>query len=91
MILCAGAGNRAGIETFACPSVDKMIESVGQGVGALLIAEEALQSDAVAKLSALGEGQPVWSDIPVIVFSSRTEDAERLAANAQQQAQCHDR
>ena len=75
--MCA-ALERAGIEAFACPTIEKLIGSVAEGAGALLIAEEALQPEAVAKLAESAELQPIWSDIPVIVFSARTENVEPL-------------
>ena len=37
--------------------------------GALLIAEEALTRNAVNTLRVALEEQPVWSDLPVVVFS----------------------
>jgi signal transduction histidine kinase/CheY-like chemotaxis protein len=68
---------RAGVAAFACPTIDKMIESIAKGVGALLIAEEALP-DSLAKLVESAEKQPIWSDIPVIVLSSSSQNVERL-------------
>lgn len=71
---------KAGISASTCPTVERMIESIAEGVGALLIAEEALQPDAIEKLVTGVRQQPVWSDIPVIVFSSSSESVERLLA-----------
>ena len=76
-LVCSALDN-AGVAAFACPTLDDMIESVAQGVGTLMIAEEALQGNAVARLVALAERQPIWSDIPLIVFSSSSENVERL-------------
>jgi signal transduction histidine kinase/CheY-like chemotaxis protein len=69
---------KAGFEAFACPTIEDMIVSIDKGAGVLLMAEEALQGEAIAKLVESAEKQPIWSDIPVIVFSSSSANVERL-------------
>jgi signal transduction histidine kinase/ActR/RegA family two-component response regulator len=76
--LVCGTLEKAGFEAFACPTIERLIESVAEGAGVLLIAEEALQGETIAKLVESAGEQPIWSDIPIIVFSSSSENVERL-------------
>lgn len=72
---------RAGISAQECESAKKLVNSISFGAGAVLIAEEALQDEAVSGLVETLEAQPVWSDLPVIVFSSTGRNAESLLQN----------
>jgi PAS domain S-box-containing protein len=50
-------------------SVDAACEALRHGAGALVIAEELLDADG-SRLFECIRGQPVWSDLPVILLSS---------------------
>ena len=67
-----------GIDAAICPSFDKLLSGISAGVGAVLLAEEALRELPLGQLIETLEAQPVWSDLPVIVFSSQTRNAELL-------------
>ncbi len=59
----------AGFDARVCRSLDELVRQLGQPVGAVLIAEEALVGD-VAGLDAVLARQPPWSDLPFIVFAA---------------------
>lgn len=75
----------AAIECAICDDAEEAAARIAEGAGALLVAEEALLPSAVRELAIAIAAQEPWSDLPVIVFSSRgaTADpigfAERLA------------
>jgi signal transduction histidine kinase/CheY-like chemotaxis protein len=52
--------------------------AIGKGAGAILVAEEAVEPGGLELLVDALESQPVWSDLPVIIFSSHTSNAEFL-------------
>jgi len=65
----------AGLAAVACPDMPALCTLVGDGdgVGAMLVAEEALGPRASAMLlEALGE-QAAWSDVPVVVLTAEGE------------------
>ena len=70
--------SKAGIFAFECPSLQELRDSIADGAGALLVAEEALQDGAIDELIETIDRQPVWSDLPVILFSSSSVNADRL-------------
>jgi signal transduction histidine kinase len=47
----------------------------------VLIAEEALQGGAIGRLVEAVDRQPIWSDLPVILFSSSSRNAESLLSS----------
>ena len=64
------------IASVVMPSVAGACEAVRAGAGALVVAEETLGTDP-SRLVECIRGQPVWSDLPVIMLSSsgRAESA----------------
>jgi len=60
-------------------SVDSMCMAVTRGVGALLIAEEALRGAALDRLLAALADQPAWSDVPIIVLTVEGELSQMIA------------
>ena len=67
-----------GISASDCKSFDRLLAGIESGVGAVLIAEEAAKADALDQLVDALEAQPLWSDLPLIVFSSNSRNAELL-------------
>ena len=55
--------------------ISKLSESLHQGCGALLIAEEALDPESVEVISAALEQQPSWSDLPIIIITGSGESS----------------
>jgi len=68
---------RAGIE---CEEVkpEELASQIDLGAGALLVTEEALYDGVLEDLEEAMARQPVWSDLPLIVFSGSANTAERL-------------
>jgi signal transduction histidine kinase/ActR/RegA family two-component response regulator len=75
--LVHGMLTRVGIDCDIASS-QVLAEALHVGAGALLIAEEALNETLLAQLDDVIRKQPVWSDLPIIVFSASTYSAENL-------------
>jgi signal transduction histidine kinase/CheY-like chemotaxis protein len=61
---------KAGIQARACSSVSDLLTEMSKGVGAVFIAEEALQPSALSELHDYMASQEPWSDLPLVVLSS---------------------
>ena len=70
----------ARIPVVACADLGRLIDEVSDGVGAVLIAEEALQSPRYPDLVHWIEQQPPWSDLPVVLIAHRGGGLERNPA-----------
>src|SRR3954464_5439466 len=64
---------QAGVEAIACRDFNELCARAEVGVGAVLVTEEAFTSERVAQLATVVRMQPLWSDLPIIVFSSRPD------------------
>jgi signal transduction histidine kinase/ActR/RegA family two-component response regulator len=61
---------RAAIASHICPSMTRLCDIVeSSDGGALLLSEEALDDHAFSRLTTLLDGQPSWSDIPVLLLA----------------------
>jgi signal transduction histidine kinase/CheY-like chemotaxis protein len=69
---------KVGITAHGCRNAAELSERVADGCGAVLLAEEAVEDPAVSVFIKSLDDQPIWSDLPVILFSSHTRNAERL-------------
>jgi len=65
----------AGIEASLCASAVELAAELERGVGALLLAEEALNRPVLAVLARHLAGQPAWSDLPMVVMAKRGADS----------------
>jgi signal transduction histidine kinase len=65
----------AGLKAVACPDMPALCNLVGNGdgIGAVLIAEEALGPRAAAMLFDVLGGQAPWSDVPIVVLTGEGE------------------
>lgn len=72
----------AGISTAACADLDQLCAEVPLGAAAVVIAEEAVTTEAASALGGLITGDPVWSVLPFVLLSSadaaRTIDVHSL-------------
>lgn len=82
--LIGAALERSSIATLRCASVADVIERSGEGIGALLVAEEALGGREGLQLQRYIERQPTWSDLPVLLLTARAGRLSELAAGAAQ-------
>ncbi|MGI8819411.1 MAG: ATP-binding protein [Chthoniobacterales bacterium] len=80
-VLAAEVLKQAGIGAKACPNLDRAAQSLGDTTTALLLAEEALVAAQLPALLLALQQQPSWSDIPVIVLTSKG-GSERMSVQA---------
>jgi signal transduction histidine kinase/ActR/RegA family two-component response regulator len=59
----------AGLTCEACKDIDTLCEGLAEGVGAIILTEEALAPEASAKLMRTLAAQPPWSEIPLIILT----------------------
>jgi signal transduction histidine kinase len=59
-----------GFSTLVSASTMELCESIREGAGAVLIADEALDRDAIQLLAAQLSNQPRWSNFPMLVMTS---------------------
>lgn len=76
-LVCATL-KKAGIEAQACADSKELAREISSGAGAVLMAEEALQNGTLEYLSQSFGAQPVWSDLPVVLFAGSGHHAEML-------------
>ncbi|HQU83575.1 MAG TPA: ATP-binding protein [Pyrinomonadaceae bacterium] len=69
---------KSGISALPCAGVADLKENFERGAGAVLMAEEALRNGTLEDFIELIEKQPVWSDIPVVLFAGNAHNPERL-------------
>lgn len=75
--LVCGMLNRFGIDGEIVDA-EELGEKIGRGAGAVIVAEEALRAGVLETLSEAIRNQPVWSDLPILVFSGSSSSAEEL-------------
>jgi len=68
--LLAGTLAGMGIDTTITPDVETLLNTLPEGIGSAIIAEEALQPGSIHKLAEWVEAQPPWSDTPFLVLTS---------------------
>ena len=69
---------KADIFAESCADINDLTEKFAAGAGAVLLAEESLKMEAFQQLSETFNAQPVWSDVPVVIFAGNTGNPERL-------------
>ena len=79
----------AGIEVSSCASVTVACAEAEKGSAALLIAEEALGSTEMIALNQLLDGQPEWSDLPVLILVVGGRETLESEERARQRANLH--
>lgn len=75
--------SKAGLRAAICSDIQELCATAASGCGALLIAEEVLEGEALDLLVALLERQPSWSDLPIVIITGPGEAElrrQRLAA-----------
>ena len=78
----------AGLAAETVPNVDALCAAIGEGCGAAIITEEALTAAAMQCLRDELQKQPAWSDLPLLIFTSRpsaelaVRSFEQLGASA---------
>ncbi len=77
-VLIAGILLKEGIAWNVCSGSEQLAHGLEQGVGAILLAEEAL-AGVHEGLRALICRQPPWSDIPILVLTRQGADSPMVA------------
>jgi hypothetical protein len=68
--LTHGFLDRASIPNVICESMTQLCAVFDRaGGGALLLTEETLDDPGFPQLTAMLNGQPSWSDVPVLLFA----------------------
>jgi PAS domain S-box-containing protein len=70
---------KAGLEIRICEDMDAVSACIAEGVGVVVIAEEALSRSARETIATSLEIQPSWSDLPVIVLLAEGELSHVIA------------
>lgn len=69
--LAARALREASLTYLICSDMPDLCDRVGEGAGAAMITEEALDAEAMQCLREEIEKQSPWADLPLIIFVSR--------------------
>ena len=64
-----------GIESHPCRDMDELCRECISGAGAVLVTEEAMNASALKRLISTLDQQPLWSDLPLILFTGTKEGA----------------
>jgi len=63
-----------GLEAMRCDDLRAACVAAREGAGVLVVAEEAMTLPQFDELAALLEGQPPWSDLPLVVLARERQD-----------------
>jgi signal transduction histidine kinase/CheY-like chemotaxis protein len=66
---------QAQISAQTCADLDALIAAIDTGAGTAVLANEALTPEVIAALTAYLQGQPAWSDFPLLIFTARAASA----------------
>lgn len=68
---------RNGLAAVLCRDIEELCNEIAVGTAAVLLAEEVLTAEAVARLTGLLARQPPWSDLPIVVFGAAGNGEKR--------------
>jgi len=68
----------AGILSRICTDLEDLRQEISHGAGAVVLTEETLDVRGIGALAEVFSKQLPWSDLPVLVFSSRESKADAL-------------
>jgi signal transduction histidine kinase len=71
--VAAAVLGRAGFAVTVCADMAALCAAIDENVGVLVVAEEALGAQSRGMLLAALEGQPSWSDVPIVVLTAESE------------------
>src|ERR1051325_9364912 len=78
--LAASALREAGLTSVVCADVEMLCAEIARGADLAMITEEALTAEAMRCLREELERQPAWSDLPLIIFTSKPSADLHLAS-----------
>jgi signal transduction histidine kinase/CheY-like chemotaxis protein len=65
----------AGLDCLTSSNAESFVKALEEGAALAMVAEEALDAIALGALAGWLESQPVWSDFPFVVLTSKTRIA----------------
>ena len=68
--LAAETLGEAGFASEITPTLDALVDRIAHPCGVVLVAEEALNTPGLNRLTAALASQPPWSDLPIIMLTS---------------------
>ncbi len=68
--LACAALTQAGFSALICRDLHDLVNKLSNPCGAILIAEESLLTEEVARFTDYLSTQPAWSDLPVIILTN---------------------
>jgi len=71
---------QSGLETRICADFKELAQELEQGAGAAIITEEAFFRSPYQTLLSWFDGQPPWSDFPVVILTSSRGVSSQFAA-----------
>ncbi len=75
--VAAGMLREADIGSVICPDLDCLASELSNGVGFVLVTEEALVGRDLRRLCAWIDDQPEWSDLPFVLLTHKGGGLER--------------
>jgi light-regulated signal transduction histidine kinase (bacteriophytochrome) len=75
---------RANMQAEICRDAPELLETLGHGAAAALVAEEGLSREEVSRLADWLLSQPPWSDLPFIVITAKGRASSATADKAHQ-------
>jgi signal transduction histidine kinase len=67
---------KARLFPHVCRDVPELCDEIGDGCGAIILAEEILLENSIGGLVSLLAGQPSWSDVPILLVTSGGEASQ---------------
>lgn len=77
--LIAQVLEHTGVKTFVCARVGEVVDQLREGVGVLILADEALNTELLNPLALFLDQQPTWSDLPILLMSQRGRGVPEIA------------
>ena len=71
-----------GISSIVCRDLTCVERAIEEGIGSLLVTEEAISHDRLRSLSAVLDRQPKWSDLPVLLLTRYGADSVTVSQAA---------
>jgi signal transduction histidine kinase len=67
-----------GVTAISCADIAELCAAISTGIGAVVIAEEALRPSATAALLETLDAQPPWSDVPIVIVTGERELSQTM-------------
>jgi len=71
---------RGDLETAICEDVDALCRGLQEGAGLVLMTAEALTSEGMAKVAAMLDAQPPWSEMPFTILVAQADIARTMSS-----------